>query len=654
LSIEDAAMSILALALLLTNLQHAASAGADQFAYDGFAGANLSLDGAARVAPDGLLVLTNGTVAMTGHALHPTPLRFREPTSDGSTVRVRSFSAAFVFAIVSPHLHLSSHGLAFFVSSTRSLSTTMPFQYLGLLNTTDGAGAAGNHIVAVELDTVLNYEFGDINNNHVGIDVGSLRSVAAASAGYYDSGGVLRSLSLFSREAMQVWVDYDGRSTALHVTLAPVGVSKPKKPLLSQTVDLDEVVPAEAYVGFSSSTGVMACSHYVLGWSFALDGAAPPLDVSRLPDYPHPTTSSNPRRRRKVLSIVLPIAAVAAGAVVTVAAVLVCVRRRMEYVEVREDWEAEFGAHRFAYKDLYRATDGFTDRRLIGKGGSGEVFKGVLSRCGSEVAVKRVSDDSRQGVKEFVAEVASMGRLRHRNLVPLLGYCRRKGELLLVYKHMPNGSLDKFLYDQGKTLTLGWDQRFGIIKDIAAGLLYLHEEWEQVIVHRDIKPSNVLLDDEMKGRLGDFGLARLYDHGINSYTTRVVGTTGYLAPELMSLGKASPATDVFAFGAFLLEVACGRRPIEQGVEEEKFALVDYVLKHWLNGSLMEAVDSELQCSCDAEEVCLTLKLGLLCSHPLPSERPSMRQVVQYLDGGTAFPELVLTNLSEHTHHMCAS
>jgi serine/threonine protein kinase len=257
-------------------------------------------------------------------------------------------------------------------------------------------------------------------------------------------------------------------------------------------------------------------------------------------------------------------------------------------------------------------------------------------------------------VKEFVAEVASMGRLRHRNLVPLLGYCRRKGELLLVYKHMPNGSLDKFLYDQGKTLTLGWDQRFGIIKDIAAGLLYLHEEWEQVIVHRDIKPSNVLLDDEMKGRLGDFGLARLYDHGINSYTTRVVGTTGYLAPELMSLGKASPATDVFAFGAFLLEVACRRRPIEQSVEGENFALVDYVLKHWLNGSLMEAVDSELQCSCDAEEVCLTLKLGLLCSHPLPSERPSMRQVVQYLDGGTAFPELVLTNLSEHTHHMCAS
>ncbi|CAL4944608.1 unnamed protein product [Urochloa decumbens] len=650
-------MSVLALALLLTSLQHAASAGADQFAYDGFAGASLALDGAARVTPGGLLVLTNGTVAMTGHAVHPSPLRFREPASDSDGGAVRSFSASFVFAIVSPHLHLSSHGLAFFVSRTRSLSTTMPYQYLGLLNSTDGAGTAGNHILAVELDTVLNYELGDIDNNHVGIDVDSLRSVAAASAGYYDDGdgGALRDLSLFSREAMQVWVDYDGRSTVLDVTLAPVGVSKPRKPLLSRAVDLAAAVPAEAYVGFSSSTGVMACSHYVLGWSFASDGSAPPLDVSRLPDYPHPVTTK-PTRRRKVLAIVLPFVA-AAGVVTAAAAVLVFVRRRMEYAELREDWEAEFGAHRFAYKDLHRATDGFTDKRLIGKGGSGEVYRGVLPSCGTEVAVKRVSDESTRGMKEFVAEVASMGRLRHRNLVPLLGYCRRKGELLLVYRYMPNGSLEKFLYDhQDNKVTLGWDQRFRIIKDVAAGLLYLHEEWEQVIVHRDIKPSNVLLDDEMKGRLGDFGLARLYDHGIDSYTTRVVGTTGYLAPELMSMGKASPATDVFAFGAFLLEVACGRRPVEQGVEGENCALVDCVLTHWLDGSLMEAVDSKFQCSCDcdAEEVCLTLKLGLLCSHPLPRERPSMRQVAQYLDGGAAFPELVLTNLSGHDRHIYAS
>ena len=164
-------------------------------------------------------------------------------------------------------------------------------------------------------------------------------------------------------------------------------------------------------------------------------------------------------------------------------------------------------------------------------------------------------------MKEFVAEIISMGRLRHRNLVQLLGYCRRKGELLLVYDYMPNGSLDKFLYGKENT-NLNWLQRFRILKGVASGLLYLHEEWEHVVLHRDVKSSNVLLDAELNGRLGDFGLARLYDHGTNPQTTHVVGTIGYLAPELTRTGRATTYTDVFGFGAFMLEVACGRRPIE--------------------------------------------------------------------------------------------
>jgi serine/threonine protein kinase len=125
---------------------------------------------------------------------------------------------------------------------------------------------------------------------------------------------------------------------------------------------------------------------------------------------------------------------------------------------------------------------------------------------------------------------------------------------------MPNGSLDKYLYDRSMG-TLDWPQRFHIIRGVASGLLYLHENWEQVVIHRDVKASNVLLDAEMNGRLGDFGLARLYDHGTDAHTTLVVGTMGYLAPELGRTGKATPATDVFSFGAFLLEVTCGRRPI---------------------------------------------------------------------------------------------
>jgi serine/threonine protein kinase len=149
----------------------------------------------------------------------------------------------------------------------------------------------------------------------------------------------------------------------------------------------------------------------------------------------------------------------------------------------------------------------------------------------------------------------------------------------------------------------------------------------------------------MNGRLGDFGLARLYDHGADPQTTHVVGTMGYLAPELARSGKASPLTDVFAFGAFLLEVTCGRRPVEQAMQDNQLMLVDWVLEHWQKGSLTKVIDARLHGNYNIDEAILVLKLGLLCSHPLPGARPSMRQVVQYLEGDMPFPELTPTHLS---------
>ncbi|GJN32850.1 hypothetical protein PR202_gb21387 [Eleusine coracana subsp. coracana] len=315
-----------------------------------------------------------------------------------------------------------------------------------------------------EFDTLFNAEVRDPNSNHVGIDVNSLVSRVTANAGYFEDGtGEFRNLSLISRRAMQAWVDYDGVAMQVAVTMAPLGLPKPKRPLLRAVVDLSDVVRGAAYVGFSSSTGILFSRHFVLGWSF----------------------------RSKVLEIVLPVAS-AALVLAAGIAIYALVRRRLKYDELHDDWEALFGSHRFSYKDLYHATNGFSPERLLGAGGFGSVYKGVLRKPDMEVAVKKMSHQSRKGMKEFIAEIVSMGRLRHRNLVQLLGYCRRKGELLLVYDYMPNGSLDKFL---------------------------------------------------------------LYDHGDDAHTTHVVGTMGYLAPELGHTGKATPATDVFAFGAFLLE-AC--------------------------------------------------------------------------------------------------
>jgi serine/threonine protein kinase len=215
-------------------------------------------------------------------------------------------------------------------------------------------------------------------------------------------------------------------------------------------------------------------------------------------------------------------------------------------------------------------------------------------------------------MREFIAEIVSMGSLRHKNIVQLLGYCRRKGELHLVYDYMLNGSLDKYLH--GNTVqTLDWAQRFCIIQGVASGLLYLHEGWDQVVIHHDIKASNVLLDNEMNGRLGDFGLARLYDHGTDLQTTHVIGSMGYIALELTRMGRASTLIDVFAFGVFLLEVTCGRRGIAQqdGQDEAPFMLIDWVLEHWQKGSLLSVVDTRLLNNYNVDEATLALKLGLL-------------------------------------------
>jgi len=655
------ALHLASLLLLLSPDCRWAHAAAGQLIYNGFKGANLTLDGGAAVTPDGLLVLTNGSIQMKGHAFHPSPLPFRDPGAPNPAA-ARSFSTAFVFAVFGQYADLSADGLAFFVAADRAvLSTALPGKFLGLLSDADN-GNRSAHIFAVELDTLFHAEFRDPNSNHVGVDVDSLVSRAAADAGYYDDAtGEFRNLTLISRKPIHVWVDYDGGAARVTVTMAPLGVPRPKRPLLQTAVDLSDVVSGTAYVGFSSATGVLRSRHFVVGWSFALDGPAPALNISELPSLP-PT---GPKPRSKVLEIALPVAS-AALVLAVGSALYTWVRRRSKYAEVREDWELPFGPHRFSYEDLFHATRGFSGEQLLGAGGFGSVYRGVLRKTGTEVAVKKVSSPAphepskQQGMRAFVAEVASLGRLRHRNLVQLLGYCRRRGELLLVYNYMPNGSLDKHLHDRSKGAALNWPQRLHIIRGVASALLYLHEDWERVVVHRDVKASNVLLDSEMNGRLGDFGLARLYDHGADAHTTHVVGTIGYLAPELGHTGKPTPATDVFAFGAFLLEITCGRRPVEEDDHQDggsnRVMLADRVVEQWRKGSITSVVDARMDPDgCDPEEVSLVLKLGLLCSHPLSHGRPTMRQVVQYLDGNTVLPDLspaAYLGFTEMEERMC--
>jgi len=380
----------------------------------GFKLANLSLDGIAEITSTGLLRLTNDTRQQKGHAFYPYPVSFKK-SSNGT---VSSFSTTFVFAIISEYHTLSGHGIAFVIAPTRGLPGALPSQYLGLFNGSNN-GKATNHVVAIELDTIQSDEFADINDNHVGIDINGLKSQKSAGVGYYADSGEFRTLSLISGERMQVWVEYDGVEKQINVTLAPFNVGKPKIPLLSLLCDLSPIIKDNMYVGFTSSTGSVLTAHYVLGWDFKVKGQAPKLVLSQLPKLPR-ILGGNRIERSKLLTIGLPVTFVSL-VLVAISGGIYVIRRKRKFEELLEDWELDYGPQRFKNKDLFVATKGFREKEVLGRGGFGMVYRGVLPTSKIEIAVKRISHESRQGMREFVAEIVSMGRLRHRNLVPLLG-----------------------------------------------------------------------------------------------------------------------------------------------------------------------------------------------------------------------------------------
>ncbi|KAI3948402.1 hypothetical protein MKX01_006909 [Papaver californicum] len=643
------------------------------FVYNSFkdVSSNLSFsaDSVADITTTGLLRLTNGT-DQTSFVYHSHPIRFknnikqnssstisseRNNTSTTSTGgSVFSFSTSFIFSIRPESPYLPGQGIAFFIApqAPGAIASYEPGLF-GLINNTQST----EFVLAIELDTIYDRKYDSIQGDHVGIDLNDFISVISEPSGYYtDNVGSFRNLSLISGDRMRVWIEYDGVSKSLSVTLAPLTVPKPDTPLLSYNHDLSDVLLDSMYVGFTASTSIAQTSHYILGWSFMINnGTALPINISQLPELPAREHKS--KRAAKFLGVELPIIIPVLALTLTIGilAVIGIIRNR-KLADVVEDWELNYERLRFSYKDLYIATNGFKEKKLIGNGGFGKVYKGVLPASKVQVAVKRISHNSKQGVREFISEIISIGHLRHRNLAHLLGYCRRNRELLLVYDYMPNGSLDKLIFRKYNSASeppiLDWSQRFQIIKGVACGLVYLHEEWEKVVVHRDIKASNVLLDGEMNARLGDFGLARLYNRGTNPETTNAAGTFGYMAPELVRTGKVTTSSDVFAFGALLLEVACGRRPIEldrSGSEEGEEILVDWVLNCWKRGAILQTSDPNLGNEYIKEEMELVLKLGLLCSHNDPKARPSMRQLMlpETELGAHGYNSITMTSSGEH-------
>lgn len=599
--------------------------------------------GAAAVGGHHSLSLTNASSFSIGRALYKSKVALRRSANSSL-----AFHSSFIFSMAPIPGSQPGHGIAFLFSPLPGLQDAIPAQHMGLFSRYSN-GNRTNRVLAVEFDVFRNEEFNDIDDNHVGVDLFSLTSVVSQSSGYWPDGpsSSFVKLKLNDGSNCQAWVDYEGGR--LNVTMAPAGKRKPLRPLISADLDLSDVFLDEMYVGFCAATGVLVEHHRILSWSFSNHNSSlsEALVTSNLPSFLPPNERGG---LPKGVVAGISVAGIVIFLLGSESLLLVWRRRRnqkkMEAAgsggvggggeEAAEEWEMEYWPHRIPYQEISAATDAFSERKLIGCGGNGKVYKGVLR--GTQVAVKVFARNSEEDIKQFAAEVSSIGRLKHRNLVGLRGWCRRKGEgggLILVYDYMENGSLERWIFpgEGAAKKPLDWQTRMKILKDVAAGVLYLHEGWEVRVLHRDIKASNVMLDGAMNGRLGDFGLARTHPRcGAGLGTSRVVGTVGYMAPEVVHSSKATVAADVYGFGVLVLEVVCGRRAVEEG----RAPLVDWVWGLAEKGKMLEAVDPALLGAAE-HDAGWALQLGLSCTCVDQAARPSMLQVVRVLEGPYGAP-----------------
>ncbi|KAJ0963303.1 hypothetical protein J5N97_028425 [Dioscorea zingiberensis] len=295
----------------------------------------------------------------------------------------------------------------------------------------------------------------------------------------------------------------------------------------------------------------------------------------------------------------------------------------------------------FTYEELAAATNGFSQANLLGQGGFGYVHKGVLPN-GKEIAVKQLKSGSKQGEREFQAEVDIISRIHHRHLVSLVGYCIAGLKRILVYEFVPNKTLEYHLHGKGLP-TMDWPTRLKIAIGSAKGIAYLHEDCHPRIIHRDIKSANILLDNNFEAMVADFGLAKLSSDNSTHVSTRVMGTFGYLAPEYASSGKLTEKSDVFSYGVVLLELITGRRPVDDVDTFMDEGLVDWarrVMSHALvDGNYDELVDPRLDDNYNPMELARMVACAAACVRHSGKRRPKMSQIVHALEGNVSLEDL---------------
>ncbi|MED6143505.1 hypothetical protein PIB30_006763 [Stylosanthes scabra] len=583
--------------------------------------------GALQVTPEsaGSVNLTN----ISGRIFNKQPFALWTDDSE-----LFSFNTSFLVNVFRVNNATPGEGISFLIAPNLTVPDNSYGGFLGLTNSSTD-GSSDNKIVAVELDTVK--QAYDPDNNHIGLNINSVNSTVAVPLSKYGY-----EISPNGTAFYMIWIQYDGSRRVITVFMAPQAdkdgptVPKPSEPVLNSKLDLRNLVNQNSYFGFSASTGKTVELNCVLRWN---------VSIQTLPEKSSGNNGSNNKAMEIGLGVGIPIVVLGLGGVCVF--LWCCVLRKKSdggsNSQIMGALKSLPGTPReFKYQELKKATNNFDEKNnKLGQGGFGVVYRGTLPQEKLQVAVKMFSRDKMKSTDDFLAELTIINRLRHKHLVKLLGWCHKNGVLLLVYEYMPNGSLDNHIFfEEGTSKTpLSWHLRYKIISGVASALHYLHNEYDQKVIHRDLKASNIMLDSDFNARLGDFGLARAIENEKTSYAELegVPGTIGYIAPECFHTGKATRESDVYGFGAVLLEVVCGQRPYTKNLDYQ--FLVDWVWHLHREGQILEAVDPRLENEFEAEEAERVLKLGLACSHPIASERPKMQTIVQIISGSVPVPHV---------------
>ncbi|KAL7219795.1 hypothetical protein ACSBR2_012789 [Camellia fascicularis] len=299
--------------------------------------------------------------------------------------------------------------------------------------------------------------------------------------------------------------------------------------------------------------------------------------------------------------------------------------------------ESEDPCRCFSLAEIQSMTNNFSDELVIGFGGFGKVYKGFIDNGATTVAIKRLDIESQQGAEEFWTEVKMLSKLRHTHLVALIGHCNDCQEMILVYEYVARGTLADYIYktsrkESGITTALTWEQRLNICIGAARGLDYLHTGTDQSFIHRDVKTTNILLDENWVAKISDFGLSKgLTSHSATHVSTKVKGTFGYFDPDYFLSNKLTKKSDVYAFGVVLLEVLCGRPPVDIKLEEDQISLILWAQECIKKGKLDRIIDPSLSGQITPQSLKSFVKVAYNCLQIHPKERPTMAEVVGSLD-----------------------